>query len=508
MAAAKPADKLIGLVRRAPQFSLRVRLLRALATPLFALVVGSGLVAYWISNHYTNEVFDGALYDVAANIGQQIRLAPKADSSIGNAAHTLLDNAGTDRIYWRIQGSSGLVAGQDVWLGSSSGNVRYRDALIFYAWFGGRQVRVVRLPVAREEWHEGPPSVDNYEVEIAETLDKRTDAANKILLAVSIPMLLILALGSVILSMILQKELVPLQRLADTLNRQTEGSLEALDDVDTPLEVQPLITAMNGLLARLRTALASQRKFIADAAHQLRTPLTAIKLNADRAVGAQDSEELRNVNLGLQAAAERAVRLSNQLLSLARADPAQRAPQFARVNLAALAFELGAEWVPAAIEAGVDMGYGGPMDADGEPMPVWVRGDPILLREAIANLIDNAVKYGHNSTARGEAEPAGDGLMRRDPAGLGSRVTIVAAEENGAAMVAVEDNGPGIPPALRAEVFKRFFRGDNQGARGGNSGSGLGMAIVQEITAVHRGVVRIDDVPSGMRVVISLPLAA
>ncbi|KWR89253.1 sensor histidine kinase [Cupriavidus sp. IDO] len=494
--AAEPAPRPAQPPRTAPNPSLRVHLLRALATPLFALVLTSGSLSYWLAAHYTTQVFDRALYGVANNIAQQIRIAgPRLEHDIPMIAQTLVEAEGTDRIYWRIHGPDGLIGGMDTWLGYGTGQTTLHDARLFYAWFSGRQVRAVRLPVmlpsaAVDELatsEDGKATRGPIVVEVAELLDRRETAANEILLSVSVPLILLLLVGSLILSHVLKEELVPLQILTDKLNRQTARSLAALDETQVPAEVAPLIRGLNALLSRLRDALDAQRKFIADAAHQLRTPLTAVKLHADRAVEADSLEVARHALRELQTAADRAVRLSNQLLSLARAEPGlslERLGPVEHFDLAELAFETGAEWVPQALARHVDLGFEvlpGPTFTGGSP--AVVRGNRLLMREALSNLIDNAVKY----------VPAG------------GRITVRAGGEalghRGMAVVMVEDNGPGIPLQRREEVFKRFFRGDRSPELPGGTqaaptaGAGLGLAIVHEIVGLHHGTIRIEDVP-------------
>ncbi|MGO4304691.1 sensor histidine kinase [Cupriavidus sp. RAF12] len=476
--------------------SLRVHLLRALATPLFALVLTSGSLSYWLAAHYTTQVFDRALYGVANNIAQQIRIAgPRLEQDIPTIAQTLVEAEGSDRIYWRIHGPDGLIGGMDTWLGYGTGQTSLHDARLFYAWFSGRQVRAVRLPVslpssASDELGTSAEATvprGPIVVEVAELLDRRETAANEILLSMSVPLILLLLVGSMILSHVLKEELVPLQILTDKLNRQTARSMAALDETQVPAEVEPLIRSLNDLLSRLRDALDAQRKFIADAAHQLRTPLTAVKLHADRAMEADTLDVARHALREVQTAADRAVRLSNQLLSLARAEPGlslERLGPVEHFDLAGLAFEIGAEWVPQALARRVDLGFEilpGPTFTGSAP--AVVRGNRLLMREALSNLIDNAVKY----------VPAG------------GRITVRAGGETmghrGMAVVMVEDNGPGIPPARRGEVFKRFFRGDHtpgaqavqQAAPGG---AGLGLAIVHEIVTLHQGTICIEDVPA------------
>ena len=530
--------------------SLRLHLLRALATPLFGLIVGTGALSYWLAAHYTAQVFDRALVGVANTLAEQLRIAgPHVPAAklydIALTAKTLVQNSGEDRIYWRISGPAGTLVGRDTPLGYGSGQVRIGEARVFYSWIDGKQVRAVHLlvpgvsaevPKPRSPRQPAPPDPEDdvtrpalaptqaqtapafnpsnppdamqaeggIVVEVAELLDHRDTAAKEVLLSVSIPLIVLLAIGGLILSLVLKEELQPLQTLADTLNKQSARSVTPLPPElaeHVPAELQPLINAMNALLARLRDALEAQRTFIADAAHQLRTPLTALKLHADRAVDAKTLDDARPALLELQSGANRAVRLSNQLLTLARAEPGMTLDQLGtpmRVDLVSLAFDTGAEWVPRALARGLDLGFEAwPQEATSPgSLQAPVLANVLLLREAINNLLDNAIKY----------VPAG------------GRVTLRAGMEADATsqwwgVVSVEDNGPGIPPERRGEVFQRFFRGDADHRPGQPQGSGLGLAIVHDIVRLHGGTVAIDDAIARdgtrvMRFVLRLPLAS
>ena len=170
------------------------------------------------------------------------------------------------------------------------------------------------------------------------------------MVAIMMPLLLLLLAGWVIVWRVVNQQLNPLTDLADTLNRQTHTSLEPVDESFVPIEIRPLTSAMNALLDRLKTALDGQRKFIADAAHQLRTPLTAVKLHAEQAAERDDPPQ--GARSGAWNCARRRIGrcgLSNQLLSLARAEPGEQAARFVEFDYAALAFETGAEWVPRAL---------------------------------------------------------------------------------------------------------------------------------------------------------------
>ena len=245
---------------------------------------------------------------------------------------------------------------------------------------------------------------------------------------------------------------------------------------------------MNSLLLRLKDALQAQRLFIADAAHQLRTPLTALKLHADEAARERDPSRLPPLITELQKAADRAVRLSNQLLTLARAEPSAGLLEPRRFDLRQTVVEAASHWIPTALGLGIDLGFD---DADGPPL--IVTGDCVLITEAVNNLLDNAMKYGRAN----------------------GRVTVGVDSDGRHARIRVVDDGPGIAPALRARVLERFQRLEParvEGAPGGPpieapTGSGLGLAIVAEIARGHGGQVHLDSAAGGgLLVTIELPL--
>ncbi|MGK8773515.1 sensor histidine kinase [Burkholderia cenocepacia] len=468
--------------------SLRRSLLRRLAAPLSMLALMSGLIAYWLAWQYTQHVIDRSLADLATAISKQIQIAgPDAPFTVPPLAQAMFSDPAEALIY-RISDGEQELAG-DPKLPLRGINVRrMHHAYVFEAEYDNRAVRVAQVRVDNVEG--GRPMV----VEVAQPVRHRYRIAAEFLVAIMMPLLLLLLAGWGIVSRVVNQQLGPLTHLADSLNRQTHTSLEPVDETDVPLEIRPLTSAMNALLGRLKTALDAQRKFIADAAHQLRTPLTAVKLHAEQAATARDPQQTLTAVRELRAAADRAVRLSNQLLSLARAEPGEQAARFVDVDLAAMAFETGAEWVPRALAAHVDLGFQR-SDDPGDDETLIVRGNPVLLREVIANLLDNAMKY----------VP----LARPD----GARITVNVARgaldgNQPAAEIVVEDNGPGVPANQQADLFKRFFRGDAQNGNGVETGAGLGLAIVHDIIAMHGGTVSYEDAPEGgSRFVVRVPLA-
>jgi signal transduction histidine kinase len=467
----------------APPPSLRRSLLRRLAAPLSLLALMSGLMAYWLAWQYTQHVVDRSLADLATAISKQIQLSGvNAPLTVPPLAQAMFSDP-VEQLIYRISDGEHEIAGEASLPLTGTKVRRIHYAYVFETHYQGMSVRAAQVRVDQAR---GNPIV----VEVAQRVGSRYRIAVEFMVAIMMPLLLLLLAGWVIVWRVVNQQLNPLTDLADTLNQQTHTSLEPVDESFVPIEIRPLTSAMNGLLERLKTALDGQRKFIADAAHQLRTPLTAVKLHAERAASAKDPSKVYEAVMELRASADRAVRLSNQLLSLARAEPGEQAARFVEFDYAALAFETGAEWVPRALTAHVDLGFQRLDDPNNEH-PLSVRGNLVLVREVIANLIDNALKYVPTS--------------RHD----GARITLTVTrilDRSGHAMgeIVVEDNGPGVPADQQRDLFKRFFRGDGHGVEGG---AGLGLAIVHDIMVLHGGSVHYEDAPEGgARFIVRMPL--
>ncbi|RKP45514.1 sensor histidine kinase [Trinickia fusca] len=470
--------------------SLRRSLLRRLAAPLSLLALMSGLIAYWLAWQYTQHVIDRSLADLATAISKQIQIAgPNAPVTVPPLAQAMFSDP-TEHLIYRISDGEHEIAGDPKLPLFGTGVRHMRFAYIFETLHRDMHVRVAQVRVTQPR---GNPMI----VEVAQPLRHRYRIAAEFLVAIMMPLLLLLLAGWGIVWRVVNQQLNPLTALADSLNRQTHTSLEPVDETYVPIEIRPLTSALNALLERLKTAVDAQRKFIADAAHQLRTPLTAVKLHAEQAACARDAAQTLAAVHELRAAADRAVRLSNQLLSLARAEPGTQAARFTDIDIAALAFETGAEWVPRALAAHVDLGFQR-LDDPANDSPLIARGNAVLLREVIANLLDNALKYAPSACAES------------------ARVTVSVSKtrtESGIALaeIVVEDNGAGVPVALQADLFKRFFRGDRQTSVSGDvdGGAGLGLAIVHDIMVLHSGSVQYADaVGGGARFILRLPLAA
>ncbi|HEY4749963.1 MAG TPA: ATP-binding protein [Steroidobacteraceae bacterium] len=304
-------------------------------------------------------------------------------------------------------------------------------------------------------------------IQVAQPMSVRERGAAQLALQTLIPFALLLPVLALVIWLAVGHALQPLQRLTSLVKARRVNALDALPDERLPEEVQPLVAALNDLISRLRAALERERAFMADAAHELRTPLTALHLQMAMLARASGESE-RTAAMGtLSAGVQRAIRLVEQMLALARQEPRAESPRVA-VRLDDLAREIVAELVPLADAGNIDLGV---TAAQAVSLPA----DPEALRTLLRNLVDNAVRY---SAAGGRVDVS---------------VEAVPAASGGGARLAVTDEGPGIAPEDRARVFDRFYR------RAGTAppGSGLGLAIVKAIADAHGASVALSDPASG-----------
>ena len=312
-------------------------------------------------------------------------------------------------------------------------------------------------------WRVFSAVVGSNVVQAAQPLQARGEMAAAVALRTTLPFLILFPVLGIAIVFAVRHGLAPLDLLAKDVATRSARSLEPMPEVGVPQEARGLVHALNGLLVRLGQALAGQRAFIADAAHELRTPLAALKLQMQLVGRAQDAEERRVALADLESGLARAAHLVDQLLMLARQDPA--APlSTTPCMLADIAREIVAARAPLALEAGIDLGIK-------RAAALVLEGDATALAVMLGNLVDNAMRY--------------------TPAGGTIDVETYAADD--AFVFEVADNGPGIPAAERERVFDRFYR--VPGSTG--TGSGLGLAIVRRIAQSHGATVLLDERPGG-----------
>lgn len=315
-------------------------------------------------------------------------------------------------------------------------------------------------------------------IQIAQDLDAREARARALALNAVLPVLLLAPLLMLAVGGVISASLGPLRRVRSQVAARAASDLSPLDGGDVPEEVRPLVVELNDLFARLRDTLEAQRHFIADAAHELRSPLTALKLQLQAAQRARDETTRAAAVASLGAGIERAIALVEQLLALARQEGAS--PSAEPVDLEELARQAVSELLPTAHAKQIDLGL-----AEGERAgPVTVAGGREPLHLILRNLLDNAVKY----------TPAS------------GRVDLSIGRDADAAWFAVEDSGPGIAPADRERVFDRFYRVPGTDA----PGSGLGLAIVHTVAERlgARVILGVSPQLGGVRVEVRFPSAA
>lgn len=422
--------------------------------PVAALLVLGAVGAYYLSLEPASDAYDQALVDVGIALGERIRSSGGGVTfDLPSAAEQVLRTDKYDKIYYHVQRSDGSALAGDAGLPPIPASQASKDGVTaYYGEYGGQEVRVIALLV--------PCGGRNCTVQVAETTNKRRNLARNIVLSSLVPELLITLLTLAIVWIGVKRGLAPLEGLSAEIRARSARDLRPIDPGHAPQEARPIVGALNQLFARVAESSGNQQRFLANAAHQLRTPLAALQAHTELAL-AQDVPEARRAELEqIHRAVIRTARLANQLLALARAEPGgYRDEAFAAVNLRTLVEDAADEWVHRALAKEIDLGF--------ELADIEVSGDALLLREALGNLIHNALEY---------TPPGG-------------RVTVRTGLRNRRVFLEVEDDGPGIPPGDRAQVLERFYR--VAGTPG--TGSGLGLAIVREIAAAHGAGIDIGD---------------
>ena len=446
--------------------SLRGRLLAWLTALAVVLVLGAGVSAYTLAEHFAGRVFDNWLSDTAHSIAIAVqaegRLSPlRLPASLERQVRW--DT--TDDTALMVVGTvSGLIAGRaDLPLPPPHSRVSSNTA--FYPLqLNGQEARAASVAVVRSNG-------EHVRVVVAETLQKRRALALDILVAALTPVVLLAIAAGLLVTLGVRSALKPLAVISQQVQAQDPLRLKPLPAASAPAEVRPLMESVNALLLKLNDNLAHQRDFVADTAHQLRTPLAGLKVQLEEALNTPASVEAAGFHRSLLRGVERASRLSSQLLALARAeaDQQQRQSALERFDLCAFAADAGADWAVLAAKRGSEMSLATPAQ------PVWALGTPHLLHEAIDNLLDNALKY----------------------AGAKAQIRITV-QANPNPRLTVADSGAGFPKSLDGKLFQRFARGD----RSGSDGAGLGLAIVREALRAQGGEAQAGNAPEGGAVVV------
>ena len=440
---------------------LQHKLLAWLLWPLMALLTLDTAASYWISLNFSNRAHDRSLQEIAREVALHVRpngLTPRLDMSVDVEKILLIDQ--DDQLHYRVSSDNGALVGGDpaipfvARIGNGNQRPQFFDTLVH-----GQPSRMV----ATWLYYDGDGTHDPVLVQVAETLNKRNRLAWEILASVFVPQLLLVLLAGAVVYFGVSRGLLPLKRLQSAVSRRSHLDLSPIDVRDVPGEVRPLVDEVNELMLRLGTTLDFQNRFIADAAHQLKTPVSGLKAQIELALRESDPSRVQHSLAQLYMSANRMSRLVRQLLSLARNEPgAVDGIDLQPVDLNALVVDVAMQWVPDALKRDIDLGF--------EPAPatVMIRGEPDRLRELLNNLIDNAVRYSRH----------------------GGHVTVaVSVSALGEGQVSISDDSEKIPIEERHRVFERFHRLLGSHA----DGSGLGLAIVSEIAALHQARITLEE---------------
>ena len=456
-----------------PSHSLQRTLLIFILLPLGLLLIANGLLTLNQSSTTAGLVTDHNLLASARVMAQGIHVADGVtEAVISPSAIEMLASSEHDMVYYQLRAPNGSILAGQPDLASDKTHIDSDEAVYADSIFRGQKIRIVQ--VRQQVVGQAAPGFAT--VTVGQTLAAR-DKLIRDLWVTSLMQQGLLVVAAAFLAWIgLKRGLAPLNRLRTAMSERRTGALTPLEAPQAPVEVQPLVTSLNDYIARLSLLMETQRRFVANAAHQLRTPLTLLKTQATFGLREETTTGKDEALNAVTTSLDYLTRLTNQLLVLARAEPGTNHGARVDIDLVPIVRKLMEDFAPVALDRNIDLGI------ELGDAKVMVHGNPTLLRELMSNLIDNALRYSFT-----------EGVVTVKLSALGTTVIFT-----------VEDSGPGIPPGERDKVFERFYR--VHGAI--SEGSGLGLAIVAEIVASHDGGVALREPESGKGLIVEVTLPA
>jgi two-component system, OmpR family, sensor histidine kinase TctE len=446
--------------------SLQRQLLLWLLVPQLVLWAGGGLLAYRFALSYAEKGIDQSLTQSVRALARQVKpIGSGLLIDFPKAAQDVLEQDPKDRLSYMVSSPPGkFVLGNQNLPQPEMPVEQVGTPFLYRGVLDGKPLRIVVLDL--DYGDAGSPQT--LRVQVGKSLQVQQRIARELVADMLVPLLALGVLLSLLVYGGIRRGLAPLTRLTSQLEERSVIEREPIGATQAPSEVHALVKAINGLLEEVARHVRQEKRFLDDAAHQLRTPLAGLISQVELAQQEAKEPTLVDRLSKVHTGAQRSAHLVHQLLTLARSENhAHREP----LDLAALAREVAREWTPRALAADMDLGFEGEQS-------LMVKGDALQLREALSNLIDNALRY----TPRGSA------------------ITLRVDRTSAGASLAVEDNGPGLEPAEMAQVFRRFWRGSQQ-----PGGCGLGLSIVREIARRHGGEAAVQAMePHGLRVVLNL----
>jgi two-component system sensor histidine kinase TctE len=439
--------------------SLRAQLAFWILLPLLVVWGLNAWLSYQNAVESANRAYDRTLLGSVLAIAERVSVAEgEIVVDLPYSSLEMLESNLQSRVYYRVSLANGRHITGYEGLRRPTAKLELGKPLFYDSEYLGERVRVAAMAKRLYD----PAVKDPILIQVAETGELRDSMSWKIVTESAAKDLLLILLAAALMWVALNRGLRPLYELRRQISRRSRTDLSRMDAGVVPTELQPLIEAINDHTAQVARVTSAQKQFVSDAAHQLKTPLSVLRAQADFASKQEDLAGVNEVLDDMRAGASRVSHLVDQLLALSRAEAA--APAFVDLDLEDFARATTFEWLALALAKPVDLGF------EGEG-PVAIKGNKVLLHELVANLLDNAIRF---APARG-------------------RVTVRVSRRGDRAVLAVEDNGPGIPEAERSRIFDRFYQiggGDSQGC-------GLGLAITREIATLHGAVVSAHAPESG-----------
>lgn len=437
--------------------SLKQTLFIWLVLPLVVLIFINAFFSYKNAVDAANDAYDRSLYIAARTVAEELQLIDgKLKAEVPQSATYLFENNIGSRFFYEVMNFEGKHLFGNAYLPNpikpSKNGVNYFSLVSFYdEEVDGRLIRlaVLKHSIVESSHIKNRPSAQGVvTIKVAETLEARKTLISHILRELLTGQTLLLLALTGLIWFAINKSLQPIHGLSQSLGNRDEADLTIINPGSLPRELVPLIESLNIYLSRLTKLIHLRKIFIANAAHQLRTPWAIVKTQIGLAKKEPMMEELGKIIQGLSRTADASVRLTEQLLSMTKAEHGYEIDLTKEVDLVALAKQLIIDYHPQAQKLGIDLGI------DVQVSTLMIHGSEVLLSECIGNLIDNAMRYGLP----------------------GCHVTV-KIEKN---RLSVIDDGLGIASQYQNKVFNRFFRGDSK-----EPGSGLGLSIVKEIALQH-----------------------
>lgn len=441
--------------------SIRRQLITLFMPFVFGLWIATAVVSFWLVSSFAGDSFDRDLISSADSIVGRLRVQNgKVTLDLPPAALAILKHNESDKFYYNVISLDGKRLIGDIDLPSPHAPLQADAPRVKTAKLGEKEIRIAKIRVGLK-YDDGEDVI----VQVAETTNVRKRFQEKMLLSIALPQLLVILLGLLAVWYGITKILTPLRLLQSQIASRSQSDLSAVHESDVAEEIYPLVQEINKLLARLREELKAHQRFIANAAHQLRTPLAGLKTYSSIGCDMTETKDLQHIVKELDTGIDRASRMVSQLLALARTDASEQGVNAkTQVDLNFIVSDVTAELVEQAVLKDLELVY------EQSQEPAFIYGEQTGLRHMVTNLVENALMY----------TPHGGKVK-------------VQVKNNGGVVLRVSDTGGGIPEEERVKIFERFYRVD--GTAG--SGSGLGLSIVKEVANFHSAKIAVEELPTG-----------